>query len=74
MFLGTNPYFLKVYIRICIFKMRNQNIDKNVLVIEITLLNIFVSRVAPDTEFAGYLAAGYPANLFCRISGIRPDS
>ena len=27
-------------------------------------------RVAPDTE---YPAAGYPANLFCRISGIRPD-
>ena len=25
-------------------------------------------RVAPDTELAGY-----PANLFCRISGIRPD-
>ena len=30
-------------------------------------------RVAPDTEFAGYPAAGYPANLFCRISGIRRD-
>ena len=26
-------------------------------------------RVAPDTELAGYPAAGYPANLFCRISG-----
>ena len=25
-------------------------------------------RVASDTELAGY-----PANLFCRISGIRPD-
>ena len=32
-----------------------------------------VTRVAPDTELAGYPAAGYPANLFCRISGIRPD-
>ena len=30
-------------------------------------------RVAPDTELTGYSAAGYPANLFCRISGIRPD-
>ena len=27
-------------------------------------------RVAPDTGLAGYPAAGYPANLFCRISGI----
>ena len=31
-----------------------------------TLMNII--RVAPDTELAGY-----PAILFCRISGIRPD-
>ena len=30
-------------------------------------------RVAPDAELAGYPAAGYLANLFCRISGIRPD-
>ena len=30
-------------------------------------------RVAPDTELAGCPAFGYPANLFCRISGIRPD-
>ena len=36
-------------------------------------LSVFFSRVAPDTELAGYPAAGYPANLFCRISGIRPD-
>ena len=26
-------------------------------------------RVVQDTELAGYPAAGYPANLFCRISG-----
>ena len=26
-----------------------------------------LTRVAPDTYLAGYPAAGYPANLFCRI-------
>ena len=35
--------------------------------------NSMAIRVAPDTRLAGYPAAGYPANLFCRISGIRPD-
>ena len=32
---------------------------------------IFVSRVVPDTDFARYPAAGYPANNFAkyRVSG-----
>ena len=34
----------------------------------VLLVNLHKNRVAPDTELAGY-----PANLFCRISGIRPD-
>ena len=34
-------------------------------------LEFLISRVALDAELAG--AAGYLANLFCRISGIRPD-
>ena len=29
--------------------------------------NQVTTRVAPDTELAGYPAAGYPANLFCRV-------
>ena len=29
---------------------------------------VILNMVAPDTELAGY-----PSNLFCRISGIRPD-
>ena len=32
------------------------------------MLRLLEGRVAPDTELAGY-----PANLFCWISGIRPD-
>ena len=36
--------------------------------LHLELLAVYI-RVAPDTELAGY-----PANLFCRISGIRLKS
>ena len=42
--------------------------EKDVQLFSIAQDRAKVNRVAPDTELAGY-----PANLFYRISGIRPD-
>ena len=38
------------------------------------IFSIILSRVVPDTDLAGYPAAGYPANNFAGYPDIRPDS
>ena len=49
-------------------RWQNNLLEEKGLLLNGSMLILVISRVAPDTELAGY-----PANLFFRISGIRPD-